>query len=190
MYGNTDIFRIKDIIHSVDQGQWMSKQWLADMMYMHHKHPGKIVILGGWYGLQAFMLRKHYKSSEMHIVSIDSDPRCEELGYKLFGDQDIDYWTMDVRDSKLDLSDCSILVSTSIEHFDRDDVCQIVSLKPDDCWVALQTSNMFRHPSHINCSTDVEEFVEYVQPHLSKKRVLYSGTLQLHNFKRMMLIGK
>lgn len=191
MYGSTDIFRIKDVIHSLDEGQWASKQWLADMMYMQYKHPGgQIVIIGGWYGLQAYLLRKHFKSSDMHIISIDSDPRCEELGYKLFGDQDIDYWTMDACDKELNLADCSMLVSTSVEHFDRSDLCQLISTKPDNCWVALQTNNMFGHPSHINCSTDVEEFVEYIRPHLSKKWISYSGALQLHGFKRMMLIGK
>lgn len=191
MYGNTDIFRIKDVIHSLDEGQWKSKQWLVDITKLHYQFPGgKIIILGGWYGLMAYLLRKQFPAEHMHIVSIDSDPRCEELGYHLFGDQDIEFQTIDARDPEVDFTGCTILVSTSVEHFDRAELVGLIQNKPSDCWAVLQSNNMFGHPSHINCSTDILEFSEYVRPALATKRISYSGTLQLNGFQRLMVIGK
>ena len=36
MYGVDDLYRIKDIIHSVDQNHWDSKKWLTDILYKHY----------------------------------------------------------------------------------------------------------------------------------------------------------
>ena len=38
MYGENDIYRIKDLIHSVDTNHWKSKQWLVDEFYKLYKH--------------------------------------------------------------------------------------------------------------------------------------------------------
>ena len=40
MYGENDIYRIKDLIHSVDKNHWKSKQWLVDEFY--NKNPDRI----------------------------------------------------------------------------------------------------------------------------------------------------
>jgi hypothetical protein len=189
MYGSTDIFRIKDIIHSLDPNQWKCKMWLADTLKIHYSFAeGKIVILGGWYGLTAYLLRQVFPSDRMHIVSVDCDPRCEEFGYKMFFDQNIEFVTQDVRE-QFDFSDVSMMVSTSVEHFDKDDLIALIRSKNPHAWVALQTNNMFDHPSHINCSNTLDEFIEYVNPHLTTKEVSMSGQLNLERYKRMMVIG-
>ena len=33
MYGVDDLYRIKDIVHSVDNNHWESKKWLADKLF-------------------------------------------------------------------------------------------------------------------------------------------------------------
>lgn len=190
MYGSTDIFRIKDVVHQFDEWQWKSKQWLADTAKLHYGFPaGRIVILGGWYGLCAYKLRQAFPDPNMSIVSIDSDPVCEDFGWKLFHDQNIEFVTQDAR-HELDISDCSMLVSTSVEHFDREELLNIIRHKQPSCWTILQTNNMNDHPSHINCSPDVESFADYVRPVLSTKRISFSGTLTCPGYKRMMVLGK
>ena len=190
VYGSTDIFRIKDVIHSLDPNQWKCKMWLADGVKLQYEYTeGKIVILGGWYGLAAYTLRQAFPSEKMHIVTVDCDPRCEEFGYKLFYDQNIEFITQDVRDD-LDLSDASVIVSTSVEHFDREELVDLIAKKNPYTWVALQTNNMFQHPSHINCSDTLDQFVEYVEPHLHSKKVVVAGCLNLDEYKRFMVVGR
>ena len=59
MYGDPDIYRIKDIVHSVDINHWKSKQWLVDMFsQVYGFESGKVFVAGGWYGLLSFLLRK------------------------------------------------------------------------------------------------------------------------------------
>ena len=61
MYGNNDIYRIKDLIHSVDNNHWRSKQWLVDEFYKLYNHTdGSFYIGGGWYGLLAYLIREKW----------------------------------------------------------------------------------------------------------------------------------
>ena len=36
-YGIDDLYRIKDIIHSLDENHWVGKQWLVDTLKPIHK---------------------------------------------------------------------------------------------------------------------------------------------------------
>ena len=189
MYGKNDIFRIKDIIHSFDDNHWRGKQWLADIVknYYLHQH-GNILIMGGWYGLMAYQLRKAYPNHSMNITSVDMDPRCAELGYKLFYDQNISFITSDVKD--LDLWNYSIIVNTSVEHMDRDIVANLMTNKDPDTLVALQSNDYYNELSHINCDESVQEFVKWITPSLSEDSVRYFGTMQMSTFKRFLVVGK
>ena len=60
-YWDNDLYRIKDIIHSLDSNHWRSKQWLVDKLVKVYKDDGEIHVAGGWNGLLAYLLSKHYK---------------------------------------------------------------------------------------------------------------------------------
>ena len=188
MYDEDDFYRIKDIIHSLDKNHWDSKQWLVDILgalYMHSG--GSIYIGGGWYGLLAHLLRKEFPQSEMNITSADIDGYCEKVAWRLFPESNIQFKTEDMMN--VDLSAYSIVVSTSCEHVERDDLEKFIRSKPSNTWVVLQSNNFFDLTSHINCHNSLEEFTEWVDESLSEC-VAYSGMLELDGFERYMVIGR
>ena len=185
MYGAGDMFRIKDVIHSLSSNQVRSKEWLAYEFKKQYFYPsGKILIIGGWYGLLAYMLRQRFPGKEMNIVSIDKDPMCETIAWKLFPDMDAQFITTDVFD--FDLSKYSAIISTSVEHIEKQFWIDLVMNKDPNTWVCLQTNNFFDHPTHINCSKSVTEFVEY----LNMEWVAYENAIDNYDFQRFMVIGK
>ena len=124
MYGAGDMFRIKDVIHSLSSNQVRSKEWLAYEFKKQYFYPsGKILIIGGWYGLLAYMLRQRFPGKEMNIVSIDKDPMCETIAWKLFPDMDAQFITTDVFD--FDLSEYSAIISTSVEPLAKATFCAL-----------------------------------------------------------------
>ena len=188
MYGENDIFRIKDVVHSLDDNHWRGKKWMADLIKNYHRHNhGNILVMGGWYGLMAYQLRKLYPNESMNITTIDMDPRCAEIGYKLFHDQKISFKTGDVKD--LDIWDYSIIVNTSVEHMDREFVKQLITNKDPNTVLGLQSNDYYDELSHINCDDSVDNFVQWVEPMLSESKVRYWGTMQLSTFKRFSIVG-
>jgi len=189
MYGNNDIFRIKDIIHSFDDNHWRGKQWVADVIKNYYEHKaGNVLIMGGWYGLMAYHMRKAFPDKQINITSVDMDPRCEEFGYKLFGDMDINFITEDV--TKLNLDDYSIIINTSVEHMDFKVVRNILKSKPPDALIAFQSNDYFEELSHINCSNYLSDFVEEIQRDLSEDCARYWGKMDMHGFSRFMVVGR
>jgi hypothetical protein len=190
MYGDPDIYRIKDIVHSVDINHWRSKQWLVDMFsQVYGFESGKVFVAGGWYGLLSFLLRKRYPNKSFNIVSADMDPKCETFGYKLFPDQDIQFQTMDVVKTDQTFDDCTAIICTSCEHIDKDDLAFFISGKPENAWLILQTNNYKDLASHVNCSESLEEFVDFVSKVLpSDTYWAYKGALNLGDFTRYMVI--
>ena len=188
MYGNNDIYRIKDLIHSVDNNYWRSQQWLVREFYKLYDHDqGSFYIGGGWYGLLSHLIRMQWENKGLNITSGDIDPRCEEFGWKLFHNSDINFVTEDM--ASRDLSKYSAIISTSCEHIEPEILEKFIKSKHDDAWVVLQTNNYDELDSHINCQPDVMSFANWVEPHL-KERVYFAGTLRLGDFDRYMVIGK
>ena len=188
MYGNNDIYRIKDLIHSVDNNHWKSKQWLVDEFYKLYDHDqGSFYIGGGWYGLLSYLIRDKWPDENLNITSGDIDPRCEEFGWKLYHNSDINFVTEDMISS--DLHEYSAIISTSCEHVEPDVLEKFIKSKNNDAWVVLQSNNYEELDSHINCQPDVMTFANWVEPLLSE-RVYFAGTLRLGDFDRFMVIGK
>ena len=189
MYGDDDLYRIKDIVHSVDSKQWTSKQWLVDTLSTLDINPDPgIFVAGGWYGLMGFLLRQHY--TKTRIDSADMDKKAKIFGKELFSGHNIDFITTDVTRSNYVYNKYGLVVSTSCEHIDREDLCEFISKKNPNAAIALQSNDYFELPSHINCSHTLEEFVSYVKPHLHQGQILFQGSLNLGDFNRFMVIGK
>jgi hypothetical protein len=186
MYGVDDLYRIKDIIHSVDQNHWDSKKWLADKLFDLYNHDaGKFYVAGGWYGMMAYHIRKQWPLSKLNIISADCDPMCEDYAWELFGDCDINFRTMDVNEEE-DLSRYSAIINTSCEHMEQEDLLSIIKRKDPQTWVAFQTNNYKDLNSHINCWPTAQLFAES----LGLEYVAAVETLQLKDFNRFMVIGK
>lgn len=153
-YGDKDIFRIKDVIHSLDVNHWRNKQWAADIFYNLYEQvtqqtTGKILIIGGWYGLLAYQLRKRFDEG-YHIISSDMDPKCAKLGYKLFSDNNIEFKTLALQNAnENDYEGISAIFCTSVEHIPHNIIQDMINKKDKDCWVVLQSTNM-PHKTHIN----------------------------------------
>ena len=186
MYGVDDLYRIKDLSHSVDDNHWISKQLLAEKLYELYNHDaGKLLVLGGWYGMMAYQLRKQWPDKQMNIISSDMDPMCEEYGYKLFHDYDISFSTLNINDSFI-IPHVTGIVNTSCEHMEQKSLINIVKNKDKDCWIAFQSNNYVDLDSHINCHPSAELFAES----LELDWTAYVDTLDLGDFQRFTVIGK
>ena len=186
MYGVDDLYRIKDVVHSVDKNHWESKKWLADKLFDLYNHDaGKFYIAGGWYGMMAYQLRLKWPEPQMNIISADCDPMCEEYAWKLFDGYDISFKTNDVNDEE-DFSEYSAIINTSCEHMEHCDLLSIIEKKKPDTWVAFQTNDYKDLNSHINCWPSPELFAES----LGLKYTVYVGTLKMKDFNRFMVIGR
>lgn len=185
-YGIDDLYRIKDISHCLDKNQLHSKRWLAQELHKQYNHPaGKILVVGGWYGLMAYQLRLMWPEEQMNIISSDMDPMCAEYGYKIFKGNNIQYKTLKVN-NKIDLSGYTAIVNTSCEHMEPEMIRYLIDNKDKDTWVAFQTNNWYDIESHINCSPSLE----YWEDELSLDWVAYKDSIRYECYDRYMIIGK
>lgn len=186
MYGDKDIFRIKDLIHSLDENHWKNKQWAADIfkrIYSHHS--GRILVVGGWYGLMAYQLRQKL-GKDFHIISSDLDPKCEKIGHQLFGeDYNIEFKTWDM--NHVNNENVDAIVCTSVEHVDADIIKTLIERKQEKTWVVLQSNNFHDIPSHINTHKSLKDFEEWCE---SLFEVEYSGEMNNGDWSRYMIIGR
>ena len=67
---NNDLYRITDLIHSIDDNQIISKTWLVDELHkVYHQiaisreETPHIIVGGGWYGLLAYLLKQSFTES-------------------------------------------------------------------------------------------------------------------------------
>ena len=186
MYGIDDLYRIKDISHSVDKNHWEGKRWLAEKFYDLYNHDaGHIYVTGGWYGMMAYQLRQKWIDPQMNITSADMDPMCEHYGWSLFPDEDISFETNDIND-EIDFSKFTAIINTSCEHMEQEDLLSIIERKNPDTWICFQTNDYVELDAHINCWPNAELFAES----LELDYVAYTGSLNLGDFNRHMVIGK
>ncbi len=160
MYDNNDIYRVKDLIHSLDTNHWKSKTWTAHIFYNTYvksyendSSSGHFLIVGGWYGLLAHCLRQYFPHA--HITSSDMDPMCERFGSQLFPHSGIEFKTFSADEADL-YEDLSAVFCTSIEHMDPKIIQNMIDRKGKHTWVILQSTNM-QHPSHVNMHKTYED---------------------------------
>ena len=186
-YGDNDLYRIKDIIHSLSKNHWDSKQWLAEKLVKILNRENildfTVLVQGGWYGLMGHLLLDNFE----HVISLDSDDMTDTIGYEIFG-QGVDFqigdmftWTTENR--------IDVVVNTSCEHVNRKDLCDMIS-KYNGCTFALQSNNENNLMSHVNTSETLADFVDYIKPNLPNQEIMYAGQLPQDNFTRFMIIGR
>jgi hypothetical protein len=176
----------------LSDNQFENKQWLIDVLVpiMNNMEEYFTVgIFGSWYGLLSAMLREHLHE-ETTITNIDSDRLSMEIGHKLLSGPKYEknYFIVDdALDHMIERGhEYSVIINTSCEHMERDDVRMMVKLKQPWQVICFQSNNYHSVTSHINTSNSLEEFVEY----LDLVEVKFADKLVLNDYERYMVIGK
>jgi SAM-dependent methyltransferase len=186
---DADLYRSFDIINSVNDNQLKNKEWLVDTLLPHIDQDNltHVVILGSWYGLTSLMLSRRL-SEKIEIRNIDSDIEASIIGKQLTRgiDGNIQFTHDDASEYFFEKSDkFQLIINTSCEHMEQDDLSLIISMKPRDTLICFQSNNYDSVQSHINTHPSLESFVES----LGLYKVLHSETLKMENYDRYMVIG-
>jgi len=146
---------------------------------------GRIVILGGWYGILAAMFFDDGRFKIDAIDSYDIDPDVGNVAETLNG-----AWADRFRAITADMYalpygelGADLVINTSCEHIA--DLTAWLALLPKGTRVLLQSNDYFSEPTHINCVPTLDAFIE--QAALSE--VAFSGSLPMKKYTRFMLIG-
>ena len=185
---SVDLYRSFDIINSVNENQIASKEWLVKELLPFINTNGKgICVLGGWYGLTALMLRQHIPNN---IDSVDIDPLCKPIGKILTREYENIYFHHDsAADWFFDRpKNYQLIINTSIEHMEQDDIDLMLGLKPDYTAVCFQGNNYHEIQSHINTHNSLDEFVDSFN--LSTVFVKKALPSPDGKYERYMVIGK
>ena len=191
-----DLYRSYDIMNAINDAQMNSKQWLVDNLlpFLDKKYTyfdvRDILVLGSWYGVTSLLLREHL-DPKVKIWNVDSDPECEKYAYLLKqdipnSDNNITI-TADAAEYFFDNADAyQVIINTSCEHMDQEDIDLMLSMKNPETVVCLQNNNFHKEPEHINTYNSVDEFANSLNIH-----VLWKGTLKPSDeYERYMVIGR
>ena len=173
-------------LESFWKGQIKSKLWLINELMIHVSSiDNNIVIHGGWNGVLASLL---FQSSikTKNVVSIDIDPRCEEIARTMNKIEDIS--------GKFKAITCSmdeyqydffpdIVINTSCEHITQDTYNKWLEKIPNSSIIVLQSNDYFQLDEHIRCAEDIDHFIEQ-----SNIKIFSAKLLELPTYNRFMLI--
>lgn len=185
MYGRNDMFRIQDIIDSLSAPQWESKEILVSALQdvMPLSKSDKIYVIGGWYGLLSALLAE---VTHAEIFSIDIDPFCEQYGKQIFNGNNFHFKNESLMQVMIEgLEDVDVIISTSCEHFEAEELKQLITMKPDDTIIALQSNDYVEHSSHINTHPTLDSFINSLDID-----VIYQNETTFDMYKRYTVIGK
>jgi len=175
-----------DLGNAFNHKQVGSKLWARDAIFETlGARLGRVVILGGWYGILAAMLFDDSRFDIGRIDSYDIDPEVGPVAETLnkawsdrFSAVTADMYAMDYAALGADL-----VVNTSCEHIA--DIRAWLALLPSGTRVMLQSNDYFSEPTHINCVPDLQAFVDQAQ----LATLDFSGSLKMKKYTRFMLIG-
>lgn len=188
---NTDLYRSFDIMNSVNDGQFESKEWLVKILvpFINQADRRSIAVLGSWYGLVGMILR-HHISEDIIIRNIDSESLTAEIGYSFVKNNPIYKNNLfKIDDAVNHIMDkpnqYQIIINTSCEHMEEEDIQFILKSKGGKSMVCFQSNNYDSVQSHVNTSKSLDEFVNS----LNLVDVYYAGTLESKDYERYMVIG-
>jgi spermidine synthase len=187
---DVDLFRIHDIINSVNENQFASKEWLVNnLMPFIDKKVNNIAVLGSWYGLISLLLREQLETNP-HIHNVDSDPETARFAKLLFQGMESDRTYCIIEDAEEwvfdNIQKCDIIINTSCEHMEPEDLLLMTRMKAPNTLVCFQGNNYHEIQSHINTHNSLDEFVDS----LGLRKVEWKGSLDAGKYERYMVIGK
>jgi hypothetical protein len=193
---NTDLYRSLDLITATNDAQMSSKEWLVNTLvdYLNPKYLTfelrDVLIMGGWYGLTGIILRQQI-DREVKIWNVDSDPECAHFQHMLqWNNPDYEHnipVTDDAIEYYFDRTDAfQLIINTSCEHMEQEDIRMILNLKPIDTIACFQSNNYHNEAEHINTHNSLDEFVDSLQ----LASVYYKGEMNpSEDYTRYMVIG-
>ena len=173
------------LYNSINANQRRSKRWLIEILSSVYGIAGSsTLILGGWYGGLASMLKR--KFSLETVRCIDVDPICKKYGRLIYnGEVYIQFRCSDFIDYPIQKKYHDLIISTSCEHFKREDLIEFINKTPKGISFCLQSNNYYGIKGHINCSDSLEDFVKYLPLHS-----MLAVELEFEKYKSFMVIGK
>jgi len=175
-----------DLGNAFNHKQIGSKMWARDSLYAAlGGRLGKVVLLGGWYGILAAILFDDKRFEIGAIASYDIDPEVGPVAETLNRDWAERFSAVTADMYALDYAalEANLIVNTSCEHIA--DLRAWLALLPRGARVMLQSNDYFSEPTHINCVPSLEAFVEQAQ----LSALDFSGSLKMKKYTRFMLIG-
>ena len=186
------------------RGQLESKLWLVRELQQCDIPLGTVFICAGWYATIATMLFESDIEVDK-IRSFDMDTTCASIAEVFNKPWVVDAWKFkasykDIHDidftgktpysvyksngeEQLLLDSPDTILNTSCEHIENFE--EWYAKIPDGKLVILQSNNFYDVEEHVNCVTDVDEFINTAP----MSTVLYSGELALPKYNRFMIIG-
>lgn len=179
-----------DLGVALNRNQMRGKKWLVDQLAATlGQAPGRVLILGGWYGVLAALLLNDERLNLEHVSSLDMNPECRAVAMSinrtavkagrfeaLTGDMlDFDYERVEPG---------TVIVNTSCEHLPDFDAWY--ARVPAGSLLVLQSNDYYSLDEHVNCVPDLQAFQQ--QAKLSD--TLFAGEIELKKCTRFMLIGR
>lgn len=174
-FDSTDLEEIRDAFRIK---QMQGKAWLMHKVSELIKDTdSKILVIGSWIGFTSHCL---HKMGFTNITEVDPDSRLETLACWLNRfNKNFTHISDDV--NNIDVSDFDVVINTSCEHI------------ADNSWYDRlpKTATVFLHSidlpadDHCNLCQDLQEMTAKYPMNL-----VYSGTLNLQNYNRFMMVGQ
>tara|TARA_E500000178_G_scaffold28368_1_gene25974 strand:- start:771 stop:1445 length:675 start_codon:yes stop_codon:yes gene_type:complete len=202
--------RIMDVLNSLNQNQYTSKDWLIEKLneYPHHfkyKTIDKkldVCLLASWYGLLAYRLIEKFTLKKINNIDcFDFDPKAKDVAKKLWKKIDTDniknakltyvkFIEQDINDiektQNKKLKEYPLVILTSCEHLKQKDIDNIISKLGEYTLVVLQSNNYNEVNEHINCVNSLEDFANQYVSKLKNMKIYEKDFIK---YKRFMIIG-
>jgi hypothetical protein len=176
-------------------GQIQSKLWLCKELERFIYANIKIVILGSWYNVLAFMLLTRNADRYQHILGVDLDPEAKEIADKITNAWRIgkDYKVENkIADANLEnLDGYDLVINCSPEHMEGNDWFENLEY---GTMVCIQSSNVQTKDDDVWKCVNPNESLEDLAIKYPLSKYLYSGEKEIrysddNGYKRFMIIG-
>jgi hypothetical protein len=186
-----------DLAYALNKNQIRSKRWIREeLLIAAGGRFGRVVVLGGWYGVLGALLLDDRRFTIGKVISVDIEPDCARVARLLnrrhrdngrFEALVADIYQLDlpaVLAGPAGPAAPDLVICTSCEHLQHF-VPWYVKV-PIGTFLVLQSNNYFELDEHVNCVTDLAAFK--AQAPLSE--LLFEGELRMKRYSRFMLIGR
>ena len=174
------------LLDSYSLNQFKSKENLLEHVDMLPLTNPNVVILGSWFGS---ILVPALANTARHISCIDVDNKVITIAKRRLFTMynNITWFSRDIWDKTCwpKIREADLIINTSCEHMA--DMSSLPPLKQSNAYFAFQSNNMYSIQTHINCVSDLNEFIKQLP---TKARVLIKDEVEDDRGTRFTLIGK